>query len=176
MATDRGKRSRKAGVRINYNAAQNASTVTPACSISPRSVPGLIGLCIGTTTVRLSFQRMACDPVCRRSTKPSRRRALTASEPLTSRGIFTRPQRPDRGQSEGGRARGPYLRRNIPPRRRKPCFAARRACRARRISRSLIPQLFIEKLDGQNDSHQAQQRPDIIQDALHACPFAQMVG
>ena len=35
------------------NAAQNASTVTPACSISPRSVPGLIGWCLGPTTVRL---------------------------------------------------------------------------------------------------------------------------
>ena len=41
-----------------YGAERNASTLTPAWSISPRSVPGLIGLCIGTTTVLLSLRRM----------------------------------------------------------------------------------------------------------------------
>ena len=45
-----------------------------------------------------------------------------------------------------------------------------------RIDRGLSPQLLIEKLDGHDDSQEAKQGPDKIQNALHACPFVQMVG
>jgi hypothetical protein len=55
----------EAGTRV-YSSAQNASTLTPACAIKPANVPGLIGRCIGTTTVRLSWRKMTCEPVCRR--------------------------------------------------------------------------------------------------------------
>ena len=78
-----------------HSSAQNASMLTPACAIRPASVPGFIGRCIGTTTVRCSLRRMTCEPVYRRSANPRRRSARTACAPLTSRGSFTPPPVPD---------------------------------------------------------------------------------
>ncbi len=46
-----------------YNSAQKASRLTPDCAIRPARVPGLIGRCIGTTTVRFSRRRITCEPV-----------------------------------------------------------------------------------------------------------------
>ena len=46
-----------------YNSAQKASRLTPDWAIRPARVPGLIGRCIGTTTVRCSRRRITWEPV-----------------------------------------------------------------------------------------------------------------
>ena len=40
-----------------------SSSGTSACSRRPRKVPGLIGLCMGTTTVRSALRITWCEPV-----------------------------------------------------------------------------------------------------------------
>jgi hypothetical protein len=44
---------------------RNWSSETAACSRMPFRVPGLSGLCWGTTTVRASRRKIKCEPVCR---------------------------------------------------------------------------------------------------------------
>jgi hypothetical protein len=62
----------------------NSSTVTPACSKTPLSVPRLISRCIGTTQPRFPRRIIAWLPLCRLKTNPNRSKARRASLPETS--------------------------------------------------------------------------------------------
>lgn len=104
---------------INHRWSMNSSSVKPTCSMIPLSVPGLRGLCCGTTTVLDPLRKIRCEPVCRSWTKPQRFNARTASAPLTSRGIFTTPRGLGLAKSANGRSWDVDQPRNSPKRHRR---------------------------------------------------------
>ena len=106
----------------NYRWSMNSSRVKPACSTIPFTVPGLSGLCCGTTTVLGPWRRMRCEPDCRSWTNPQRFNARTASTPLRSRGIFTTPPGWGLAKSATGRCWDAVQARNSPQRHRRSSY------------------------------------------------------
>lgn len=76
-----------------HKASVNSSTLTPACSKIPLSVPRLISRCIGTTQPRFPRRKTAWLPLCRLKTNPNRSNARRASFPETSGSLGMRQRR-----------------------------------------------------------------------------------